>query len=143
MLVDQSLGLTAVLNPVVEPVAGIVSQITATLGVTDELPARLQALTDVDDAGQAHLGSDLVVGVSGLVHSVPDTLDAAVAIVLTDTVGVPVPQVVGSTTDTVDTLLVDPTTGDLGAELESTLSSVDPLLNETLAGLNLGLDGPG
>lgn len=208
VLVDQSLGLTAVLNPVGEPLAEIVSQITATLGVTDELPARLQALagiaivgsdsvlsnlsgildatlglgladgvlgvadvgltqgpatvqgtaeesagashglldsllTDVDDAGQAHLGSDLLIGVQGLVHSVPETLDAAVAVVLTDTLAVPVPEVVDHTTNTVDTLLVDPTSVDVGAELEHTLSAVEPLVNETVAGLNLGLDGLG
>ncbi len=210
VLVDQSLGLTAVLTPVLEPVADIVAQITATLGVTDELPARLQALAgiaivgsdsvlsnlteildatlglggtvdstlvtvggsvdeltvslglgsvldvadvaitqgpataastadesadashgllgallaDVDDAGQAHLGSDLVIGVQDLVH------------------GVPVPVIVDSATDTVDTLLVDPSAFDLGTEVDSTLGAVELLVDDTTTGLGLlGLDG--
>lgn len=231
VVLDQTLSLTSVLNPVLEPVADIVAQITSTLGVTDELPARLQALAgiaivgsdsvlsnlteildatlglglgatvdhtltavlgvadelalslglgsvldvvdvgvtegpvtvqstadesadashglldallaDVDGAGQAHLGSDVVVGVQGLVHSVPELLDSTVAVAGTDTLQVPVPEVVDHTTDTVDTLLVDPTAVDLGAELGYTLSSVDLLVDETVAGLGLNLDGLG
>ncbi|MBA3743160.1 hypothetical protein [Sporichthya sp.] len=80
VLLDQTLGVTAVLNPILEPVAEIVNQITMTLGVTDELPARLSAL-----AGIAIVGSDSVL--SNLTEILDATLGLNLGPVLDHTLG--------------------------------------------------------
>lgn len=93
VVVDQGLGLAAVLNPVLEPVGDLVSQIGLTLGVTDELPARLAAL-----GGLTMVGSDAVLS------NLPDILDSALGLNLGlgDTVG----QVLTTVGDLLDDVTV-------------------------------------
>jgi hypothetical protein len=75
VMTNQTLGVTSALNPILDPVAGILNDITLSLGVTDELPARLSALT-----GIAILGSDSIV------HNVAGILDASLGLNLEPTV---------------------------------------------------------
>ncbi|GAA0612866.1 hypothetical protein GCM10009547_13510 [Sporichthya brevicatena] len=234
---DQVTGVTAalgpVLSPVLDPVSDVVEGITSTLGVTDELPARLSALAgiaivggdsllsnltglldsalglgvggtvdstlvtatsavdeisaslgldgvtgdltdvvtvgategptalaatadtsgdatndlvngllaDVADTSNLPIGGDLLVGLQGLIHNVGETVDSTVAVVLSDTLVAPaVPAYVDHTTDTVDSVLADPSSLDLGAELDYTLGTVDQLVADTSTALGLHLD---
>lgn len=228
VLVDQTLGVTAALNPILEPVAEIVNQITMTLGVTDELPARLSALagiaivgsdsvlsnlteivdaalglglgdlvdhtlgtvvgavdeltvsvglnslldvvdvgltqgpmtaegtadesvgaghglldslfTDADDLGDGAPGGSVVLGVQGLVHALPQTVDQTVNVVLSDTLNVTVPELVDSGSGSAEDLLGDPLAGGLGVDVDQTITGAVDLLDSTVAGLGLSLD---
>jgi len=91
VLTNQTLGITAALNPILDPVADLVNDITMSLGVTDELPARLSALT-----GIAILGGDSIV------HNVAGILDASLGLNLEPTVD----ALVGSLGLAVDELTV-------------------------------------
>lgn len=239
VLLDQTLGVTAVLTPVLEPVADIVNQITMTLGVTDELPARLSALAgialvgsdsvlsnlteildatlglnlgttvnhtlasvggaiddltislglgslldvadvgitqgpmavegttdesagaghglldslliDADGLGDNAPGGNLVIGVQGLVHALPQTIDQTVNVILTDTLNVTVPGVVGQGTVGAEHVVGDPLAGGLlgGENLLGVVSLLDGesaldlgglLGDPTTGGALLGLD---
>ncbi len=106
VVLDQGLGLTAGLEPLLEPVAQIVNQITMTLGVTDELPARLAAL-----------GGLTMVGGDAVFSNLPDILDSALGLG-----GLDLGETVGDLLDTVGELLDDVTVS-LG--LGSVLDIVD------------------
>ena len=144
MIVDQGLGITTLLDPVLEPVAEIVTQIRLTLGVTDELPARLAAL-----------GGLTMVGGDAVLSNLPDILDSALGLGglglgetvddLLSTVGSLVDDVtvslgLGSILDVVDVGLTDgPTTLEVTTEesagaghglLDSLLGDADGLGDE-------------